>query len=506
MKTIRFIRHAETAADAGESTTDPADTPLTAKGKQAAALAAANCDGATLDLIVVSPYLGARQTAEPFIARFPNARVETWPVQEFTYINPARCVETTAADRRPLVDAYWSQALPTHADGPEVESFKDFTGRARGELEKLRGRPETHILVFCHGIFMSAAAFYQNPDEDPCVPDSMRRFHQYTQEHPVPNLGIWGDSNPPKRLATPFKGNSPATRSSDQDARSSVDHLIRDSLAYNTTSKLKELFAFIGETTVHSPYNAMLLHTQNPKSKLMLSASHWQKLGRCVNPGARPYVILATMGPVGFVFDETETTGKPLNIPEQGNLFHDGFAVTGNLNDKVWSKLLKSCLKIGVEVAGETMRLNRAGLIQSKGSLCRIEINAAHPLEVKFITMAHELAHLFCGHLGRFQGICPDRSRRNHASDEIEAEATAYLVAKRMGLKSHSEGYISSFLTRGEQATYSLDAILVAAGKIEAMCNGTFRLRKWELPDSRQREPTRGAVSTGASMTAPSPA
>ena len=191
MKTIRFIRHAESAANAGLPTTDPGGIPLTENGKVAAAQAAAEYGGPEPDLIVVSPYLRARQTADPFIARFPSAEVETLPVQEFTYISPTRCVGTTAEGRRPMVEAYWNTASPTHSDGDGAESFANFTARVLSALEKLRSREEENILVVCHGIFMSAAAFYQVLGEDPSDPDSMRWFHQHTMDHPVPNLGIW---------------------------------------------------------------------------------------------------------------------------------------------------------------------------------------------------------------------------------------------------------------------------------------------------------------------------
>lgn len=66
----------------------------------AAALAAAEYEGPEPDLIVVSPEPRAKQTAEPFIARFPGVEVETWPIQEFTYLSPARCVGTTAEPPR----------------------------------------------------------------------------------------------------------------------------------------------------------------------------------------------------------------------------------------------------------------------------------------------------------------------------------------------------------------------------------------------------------------------
>lgn len=477
MKTIRFIRHAESSANVGLPTTDPGEIPLTENGRQAAAQAAAQYDGPEPDLIVCSPFLRAQQTAEPFIARFPKAKVEDWPVYEFTYISPTRCVGTTANDRRPLVEAYWNAASPTHVDGFGTESFVGFTARVFDALAKLRTRKEECILVVCHGIFMNAAAFYQAVGEKPSDSDSMRRFHQYTIDHPIPNLGIWGYSNLPQLLAEPTGGGADKLHSRHDVDRTSIDHLIRESLAYDTSSKIKELFDFIGNTPVHSPYNAMLLHVQHPQSRMMLSAKNWAKLGRTVRHGARPYVILATMGPVSFVFDESETDGSPIAVPEQGNLFKDAFAVSGNLSETDWNKLLISCAKIGVEVDGWTSRLHSAGQIQAAGPLCRVKINAVHPLEVKFVTLTHELAHLFCGHLGAFKGICPDRSSRNHASDEIEAEATAYLVAKRIGLKSHSQKYISSFLRPGGKVSFSVDAILVAAGKIEAMCKGTFKIR-----------------------------
>ncbi len=84
-------------------------------------------------------------------------------------------------------------------------------------------------------------------------------------------------------------------------------------------------------------------------------------------------------------------------------------------------------------------------------------------LEGRFITMAHELAHLFCGHLGFFNGICQDRRGKSCAVDDIEA--TAYLVATRLGLKSSSERYLSTYLRGETRPTFSMDAVLVAAGK-----------------------------------------
>ncbi len=188
-KTIRFIRHAESAANAGLPTSDPGGIPLTENGKKAAERTALEYDRAVPELIVVSPYLRARQTAEPFITKFQQAKRETWPVQEFTYICPERCVGTTFAERKPTVEAYWQKASPAYVDGPGAESFQEFVGRVLGALEKLRGREEKNVLVVCHGILMQAVEFYQNLSENPADPDSMRRFHRFMLDCRVPNLG-----------------------------------------------------------------------------------------------------------------------------------------------------------------------------------------------------------------------------------------------------------------------------------------------------------------------------
>ncbi len=60
------------------------------------------------DLIVASPFSRAQATAMATAATFPATPLETWPIQEFTYLEPARCANTTVAQRRDWVEAYWS--------------------------------------------------------------------------------------------------------------------------------------------------------------------------------------------------------------------------------------------------------------------------------------------------------------------------------------------------------------------------------------------------------------
>lgn len=77
MKTIYFIRHAQSEANLQDILASRQDFPLTEKGLQdAAAIAAEFRQIATLDRIVCSPLLRAQQTARPIAEAF-GLKVET---------------------------------------------------------------------------------------------------------------------------------------------------------------------------------------------------------------------------------------------------------------------------------------------------------------------------------------------------------------------------------------------------------------------------------------------
>jgi 2,3-bisphosphoglycerate-dependent phosphoglycerate mutase len=176
VKTIEFLRHAESSANAGLPTSDLGDIPLTEAGRIATEEAAKAYEGSHPDLIVVSPFRRARETSAPFKKRFPGAAVEKWPVQEFTYLCPARCLATTSKDRLPLVEAYWKNAMSEEVDGPGAESFQQFLARVQSTLQKLRDRPEQTILVVCHEMFIKAAIWLESHGSASPTPQCFRKF------------------------------------------------------------------------------------------------------------------------------------------------------------------------------------------------------------------------------------------------------------------------------------------------------------------------------------------
>lgn len=154
---VIFIRHGESTANTGLASTDIASIALTDRGREQAQHIAAQWDE-TPSLIVTSPFLRTRQTAEPTIARFPDVPVEIWPIEEFTYLKPGRWNGTAAAERRPHVESYWTTADPHYCDGEGAESFADFLRRAEAILARLAEMPmRSLVYVFGHGQFIQAA-------------------------------------------------------------------------------------------------------------------------------------------------------------------------------------------------------------------------------------------------------------------------------------------------------------------------------------------------------------
>jgi broad specificity phosphatase PhoE len=153
---VIFIRHGQSTGNAGVPSHDLATIELTDLGwQQAHEVAASWAEAPTL--LVTSPYLRTQQTAAPTSERFPDVPVAVWPVEEFTYLQPARWNGTRAAERAPHLARYWKQADPTYCDGVGAESFGTLLRRAEAALSRLAALPAASLVyVFSHGQFIQA--------------------------------------------------------------------------------------------------------------------------------------------------------------------------------------------------------------------------------------------------------------------------------------------------------------------------------------------------------------
>lgn len=155
MKAV-FIRHGQSTGNAGVPCHDLSTIELTELGwRQAREVARGWMEAPTL--IVTSPYLRTRQTAEATIQRFPDVPVEVWPIEEFTYLQPSRWNGTRSAERMPHLERYWSEADPAYCDGEGAESFGTLLRRAEAALDQLAALPSPGpVYVFSHGQFIQA--------------------------------------------------------------------------------------------------------------------------------------------------------------------------------------------------------------------------------------------------------------------------------------------------------------------------------------------------------------
>jgi hypothetical protein len=97
------------------------------------------------------------------------------------------------------------------------------------------------------------------------------------------------------------------------NAKGALDELFSLTFQYKTSKAYQDLLQFVGRFGFYSPFNAMLVHIQMPGARYVASPYRWLcDYGRKIKPGARPLVILKPMGPVMFVFDVSDTEGKPL--------------------------------------------------------------------------------------------------------------------------------------------------------------------------------------------------
>lgn len=270
------------------------------------------------------------------------------------------------------------------------------------------------------------------------------------------------------------------------DAKRTLDDLIARSLAYSSGPELKELLDFSRRFPHYAPYNAMLLHVQNPGIRYALRAAVWeQQFARRVNPGARPYVVLQTMGPVAFVFDLSDTHPIDSDHDFVPALAVNPFPTKGAAPPKAMKRLMEACAKVGIAVVTQDLGTNLAGDVRREsinGSEFYLRLNSKHSDAQQLGTFAHELAHVFCGHLDQdLAGIAPERDTKKLTLDvrEFEAEAVAYFVTDRLNLDIGSVSYLSGYLSETKPIpNYSMDAVLKAAGKIEEMLHGRFRLKK----------------------------
>lgn len=285
-------------------------------------------------------------------------------------------------------------------------------------------------------------------------------------------------------------------------AARALDELFNLARQYKTSAAYYDLLRFISRFRFYSPFNAMLVHIQMPGARYIAPPNRWlREYGRRIRPGARPLVILQPMGPVMFVFDvsDTEPDGeyvRPLP-PEVERPFEVRHGRVGNALHFTIENAKRDGVRVderqaGSQSAGQIRYVESGGHMsvlvrqrpakEYKNVPIRYELllNSIHSSEAKYATLAHELGHLYCGHLGSpNEKWWPDRRGLTHDLREFEAESVCYLICSRLGIDNPSAEYLSDYVKSNEETpSISLDCVMKAAGLVEQMGRERLKLRK----------------------------
>lgn len=138
---IWLVRHGQTEWSRDGKHTSSTDLPLTAEGEQAARSLPSRLDGATFGLVLSSPLLRARTTAElaGFAAAEIDADLREWGYGSYEGITTPQIRETDPDW------SLWTDGAPGGESPAEVETRVDRV------VDRLRSAQGERALVFAHG-------------------------------------------------------------------------------------------------------------------------------------------------------------------------------------------------------------------------------------------------------------------------------------------------------------------------------------------------------------------
>ncbi len=289
--------------------------------------------------------------------------------------------------------------------------------------------------------------------------------------------------------------------SPEQLARESIDRLLADGRVYRQSKDYAEFLSFVGRFRQYSPFNAAMVKLQKPGARFVATDRVWlNEHRRVLRPGARPLVIMQPRGPYMVVYDVSDTEALP-GSPRLPADVTDPLAARSQLGagsvQRLWDTTVDNAVRDGFRVtlvdsapshAGSASWSKRRGTISRSGprtSSPREVYPLIHEIQVsrglapvdRYVTLVHELAHLYCGHLGT-----PDPKRwasrlGGKVRDEVEAESIAYIVMSRLDPTFAMGDYLLGYLDDSNELPEGVSLRLMIVVATQIMKMGERRLR-----------------------------
>lgn len=241
-----------------------------------------------------------------------------------------------------------------------------------------------------------------------------------------------------------------------------------------------------------NPYNGFLAVLQRPHPVHLLTDDQWaDRWRREVRPNEHPIVLLDPFGPLKFVFDvsQTEPGANSRNLPHQ---FENPYAMKDvQLADVALSWLKENAKYDGVRVhearhgwpsagciwrqrGGATQAVPHGPIKEMRDVAVRYEsqVNGSYSPTEQLATLAHELGHLYCGHVGAATSDWwPNRRPETLAEREFEAESVARLVFRRIAPETELPAHLDQYYAEGDPLpTGGWMYVMSAAARIIDMC------------------------------------
>lgn len=276
-----------------------------------------------------------------------------------------------------------------------------------------------------------------------------------------------------------------------EEMRNSIDRLFYAIEDFRSSDFFLSLLRFAAKFKLLAPYNTMMVRTQMPSARYVLTKNQWEKMyGRRPKRNARPLVVLRKFGPIDYVFEISDTEPMPnvlfpKTIDEILESLADPYATTGTINLSLYENLVNALAYYGIEL--DTFRVAASFGAEIRKTPCKVKVNGVeaqghYVISVNdkanrgssFASICHELGHFFCRHL-----IAPKKGNGNWwlwrklpwELEEFEAEIVSYIICERYGVGSKSWEYLSQVVGRTGKIPdgISIDRVFKAANEVERL-------------------------------------